>query len=95
MEVLSGEALETALREVPGWHVEDGQLTRLLRFGSFREAIAFVNRVAELAEGLGHHPDMDIRYSRLRIAVTTHDAGGLSELDFRLARRVTQLFAGE
>ena len=58
------------------------------RFRDFREALAFVNRVGGLAEAAGHHPDIDIRYNTVTLALTTHDAGGLSAKDFDLARAI-------
>jgi 4a-hydroxytetrahydrobiopterin dehydratase len=54
----------------------------------FREALAFVNRVGDLAEGAGHHPDIDIRYSAVTLALSTHSAGGLTAKDFELARAI-------
>ena len=74
-----------ALRRVPGWQRVGDEIRRTYRFGDFREALAFVNRVAVLAERAGHHPDIDIRYSAVTLALTTHDAGGLSAKDFELA----------
>jgi len=90
MAILSDDALRRALEGVPGWSVAKDGLTRTFRFASFGEAITFVNRTAEIAEELVHHPDLDIRYDKVRVAVTTHDAGGLTELDFRLASRLDQ-----
>ena len=60
-------------------------------FSGFPEAIAFVNEVAGLAEAAGHHPDIDIRYNRVRLVLVTHDAGGITEKDTGLARRVDRL----
>ena len=58
-----------------------------LELGDFRAALGFVNRVGDLAEEAGHHPDIDIRYNRVRLALVTHDAGGLTSKDFDLAAR--------
>lgn len=91
MEIVAGDALKRALEEVPGWSVTGGGLTRVFRFGSFVEAIAFVNRAADIAEELGHHPDLDIRYDNVRAFLVTHDAGGITNKDFAVASRLSQL----
>jgi 4a-hydroxytetrahydrobiopterin dehydratase len=67
------------------WPEVDDGLEREFEFESFPAAIAFVDRLAEVAEAANHHPDIDIRWRKVRIALTTHDAGGLTDLDFRLA----------
>jgi 4a-hydroxytetrahydrobiopterin dehydratase len=77
-----------ALRRTPGWERTGAEIRRTYRFGDFREALAFVNRVGELAERAGHHPDIDIRYNAVTLALSTHDAGGLTAKDFELARAI-------
>ena len=77
-----------ALRRTPGWERTGGEIRRTYRFGDFREALAFVNRVGELAERAGHHPDIDMRYNAVTLALSTHDAGGLTAKDFELARAI-------
>jgi 4a-hydroxytetrahydrobiopterin dehydratase len=62
-------------------------------FNDFLQAMRFVNRVARLAEGANHHPDISIHYDRVRLSLTTHDEGGLTVKDFRLARRIDRLEA--
>ncbi len=91
MKLLSKAEVSEAMASVPGWAEEAGQLTRGFRFTDFREAMRFVNRVAESAEDEGHHPDIEIRYNRVQLGLTTHDEGGLTELDFRLAARIDAL----
>jgi 4a-hydroxytetrahydrobiopterin dehydratase len=81
-------AVAAALRRVPGWERRGDEIRRTYRFRDFREALAFVNRTGELAERAGHHPDIDIRYNAVTLALTTHDAGGLSDKDFELARAI-------
>lgn len=88
---LSSEELSELVRQLPEWALEDGKLVRFFAFPNFVEAIAFVNRVAQLAEQAGHHPDIDIRYNRVRLALVTHSAGGLTEKDFDLAAQTQQL----
>ena len=91
MPALSAEESNVHLRALPEWKIESGELVRLFQFKDFRAALAFVNRVGELAEKVGHHPDIDIRYNRLRLGLATHDAGGLTEKDFDLAARAEKL----
>jgi len=73
------------------WKIEGGELVRTFNFKDFRESLAFVNRVGELAEAAGHHPDIDIRYNKVRLALVTHDAGGLTAKDFELAAKFNDL----
>lgn len=75
------------------WAEVDGALRRTVRLPSFAEAIAFVGRVAELAERENHHPDIDIRYRTVTIAWTTHSAGGVTDCDRELAVQTEQLLA--
>jgi 4a-hydroxytetrahydrobiopterin dehydratase len=88
MSRLDDAGVAQALRQLPGWERAGAEIRRTYRFRDFREALAFVNRVGELAERAGHHPDIDIRYSAVTLALTTHDAGGLSAKDFELARAI-------
>jgi 4a-hydroxytetrahydrobiopterin dehydratase len=86
---LSGEELTELLHQLPEWALEDGKLVRFFAFPNFVEAIAFVNRVAQLAEQAGHHPDIDIRYNRVKLALVSHDAGGITAQDAAMARRLS------
>jgi 4a-hydroxytetrahydrobiopterin dehydratase len=81
----------TSIAPLPEWKIESGELVRTFQFKDFRAALAFVNRVGELAEKAGHHPDIDIRYNRVRLGLATHDAGGFTEKDFDLAARAEKL----
>ena len=90
-KALSGAAIAERLTGLVGWTLEEGELRRERTFGDFLAAMAFVNRVAELAESAGHHPDILIRYNRVRLALTTHDAGGITVQDFALAAATDQL----
>jgi len=85
MNPLTAEQANALLSSVPAWQIQAGELVRTFKFEDFLAAMRFVNRVAELAEQAGHHPDIDIRYSRVRLALVTHDAGGLTGKDFNLA----------
>ncbi|HEU4368876.1 MAG TPA: 4a-hydroxytetrahydrobiopterin dehydratase [Methylomirabilota bacterium] len=88
MSRLDEAGIALALRQAPGWERAGSEIRRTYRFKDFREALAFVNRVGDLAERAGHHPDIDIRYNAVTLALTTHDAGGLTAKDFDLAREI-------
>jgi 4a-hydroxytetrahydrobiopterin dehydratase len=72
----------------PGWALAGGMLKKTYGFADFRAAMAFVNRVADAAEAADHHPDIDIRYNNVTLALQTHDAGGLTARDTALAAQV-------
>ncbi len=91
MPVLSPDVAKSRLSQLPGWQIESGELVRTFQFKDFVAALQFVNRVGELAEQAGHHPDIDIRYNRVRLALVTHDAGGLTAKDFDLAAQADKL----
>ena len=76
------------METVPGWENNGKEITRLYKFKDFAEAMVFVNKVAGLAEAADHHPDIDIRYNKVRLTLSTHSAGGLTEKDFSLARQI-------
>jgi len=79
---------EELLMQTPGWELQDTYITRTYRFTDFKEAMVFVNRVADLAEAEGHHPDITITYSTVTLTLTTHAIAGLSENDFILAAKI-------
>ncbi len=89
--MLSEDELREALADLPGWEVEGGALTRELRFADFREAVAFVVRLAFEAEAADHHPDLDIRYNKVHVALSTHSEGGITAKDVSLASAVSEL----
>jgi len=91
MAMLSPTEIAFRLNAVPAWRADTGELVRSFQFEDFRAAMAFVNRVADRAEEAGHHPDIDIRYNRVRLALISHDAGGLTTKDFDLAAAVDKL----
>lgn len=96
MSILLTEAERNALGgTLPGWALtKDGHaIARTCRFKDFSEAWGFMNRVALLAEGMGHHPDWSNVWSTVRIELSTHDAGGLTELDIKLATAIDALLA--
>jgi 4a-hydroxytetrahydrobiopterin dehydratase len=90
-QLLVSEGVRTLLGESPGWKLIGDRIERIVEFKGFSPAIQFVNRVAALAEELNHHPDIDIRWNKVRLVLSTHSAGGLTEKDFTLARKINQL----
>ena len=91
MEKLSTEKIKAALARVPDWKKRSVTIARTYQFKDFPAAIKFVNAVAKLAERAWHHPDIDIRWNRVTLTLTTHDAGGLTEKDFALAVKFDRL----
>jgi 4a-hydroxytetrahydrobiopterin dehydratase len=86
---LSDDELRALLLELPEWAIQDGMLVRFWTFDDFVQGMVFVNRVAELAEQAGHHPDIDIRYNRVKLALVSHDAGGITARDAKMARQLS------
>lgn len=85
---LTDQEIQEELKTLPGWELKNGEITRAYKFKDFPEAVAFVNRILPLAEAADHHPDIDIRYNKVRLTLSTHSEGGLTSKDFQLARRI-------
>jgi 4a-hydroxytetrahydrobiopterin dehydratase len=88
---LAPGALDAALAELPHWQLREGKLHRELRFPDFVRAFGFMTSVALVAESLNHHPDWSNVYGKVVVGLVTHDAGGITELDLTLARRIDAL----
>jgi 4a-hydroxytetrahydrobiopterin dehydratase len=91
---LRDDEIDAGLAGLDGWTREGDAIERTVELASFPEAIAFVGRVAVLAEEANHHPDLDIRYRKVRVLLTTHDEGGLTARDLRLAGAIDGVVAG-
>lgn len=89
--LLTSEDLAAQLRDLPGWELEDGRLVRTVQRADFAAALDLVVRVGEEAESMNHHPDVDLRYDRVRLALWTHVAGGVTQYDVELAHRISAL----
>jgi 4a-hydroxytetrahydrobiopterin dehydratase len=85
---LEDDAVTARLGSLPGWTREGDEIVRTFECPDFAAAIAFVVRIGFLAEAKDHHPDLDVRWRRVRVALTTHDLGGLSDWDFELAAQI-------
>jgi 4a-hydroxytetrahydrobiopterin dehydratase len=92
MPTMTEIQIRALLVEEPDWKLEDGKLVRDWSFKDFVAAMIFVNKVAALAEGVGHHPDIDIRYNKVRLGLVSHDAGGVTERDANMAKRIGKQF---
>lgn len=89
--LLSESEIAERLRETPQWRRDGKTIVRSWTFEGFPPALAFINRVGELAEAMDHHPDIYNSWATVRLSLTTHDAGGLTALDFELARKISAL----
>jgi 4a-hydroxytetrahydrobiopterin dehydratase len=93
MATLDHDTVRHALEGLEGWQLEDDAIVREWRFASFRDAIAFINRVADLADEADHHPDLWNSYATVRIRLTSHDVGGVSRRDLDLAASIDEVAA--
>ncbi|MDB6122587.1 MAG: putative molybdopterin biosynthesis protein [Pedosphaera sp.] len=91
MAKLTPAQIKTALKSVPDWTKKGAAISRTFQFKDFPAAIKFVNALAKLAEKAWHHPDIDIRWNKVTLTLTTHDEGGLTQKDFDLAQKFDKL----
>ena len=90
-ELLSDIGIQRELGGLPGWSRRGTTLTKTYRFPTFPAVITFVTRIADVAESMDHHPDIDIRHVRVTFTLSTHDAGGITTNDLALAREIERL----
>lgn len=88
---LADSEIPAQLEEVPDWNQEGSEIVRQFQFADFAAAMVFVNAVAEKAEAANHHPDIDIRWNKVLLRLSTHSAGGLTKADFALAKEIDRL----
>ncbi len=91
MSLLTAEIVQERLRSLPRWKLEGKEIVRHYEFADFAAAMVFVNQVAEKAEKAGHHPDIDVRYNKVRLALVSHDKGGLTKRDMAMAETIDSL----
>jgi len=91
MATLSSDQIANRLGSLAGWEFKDNAISKRFRFKDFMTGIAFVNRVAEIAEAADHHPDILINYTRITFSCSTHSEGGVTDKDFRLAESIESL----
>ena len=92
MKIYSQTEVSEQLDSMPGWSYKNGNITKAFSFKQFMDGIRFVTAVAEAAEAADHHPDIDIRYTIVTVALSTHSAGGITDNDFRLAEVINKLY---
>ncbi len=90
-QLLTEAEIQEQAKVLSDWTVENSKLQITRRFKDFIEAIEFVNKLVQPAESAGHHPDIEISYNKVKITLTTHDAGGLTQADFDVARAISQI----
>jgi 4a-hydroxytetrahydrobiopterin dehydratase len=89
--LLTESEIQEQAKVLSDWTLENSKLHITRRFKDFIEAIEFVNKLVEPAESAGHHPDIEISYNKVKITLTTHDAGGLTQADFDVAGAISQI----
>ena len=90
MAVLDNQQIAQELKQLSGWRLVGKAIERRYEFPDFAAAMAFVNRIAQLAEASDHHPDIDIRYNKVVLALISHDSGGVTARDVKMAHKINQ-----
>ena len=88
MAVLTDSEIQQSLASLSGWKQEGKAIQRIFEFADFKAAMEFVNKVAGAAEQANHHPDIDIRYNKVTMALISHDSGGVTARDVKMAQRI-------
>ena len=90
---LSESEIEAGLVAAPGWVMEDGKVVKRFTFKTYKDGLVFAIAIGQVADHLNHHPDLEVGYAKVKVAVNTHDVGGISPYDFELAKRIDALNA--
>jgi 4a-hydroxytetrahydrobiopterin dehydratase len=91
VDLLDDEAIESRLAELNGWEREGDAITKTFELADFVGSVEFIKRVVAPAEDMNHHPDLSVSWNQVGVSITTHAAGGLTENDFELAKRIDAL----
>jgi 4a-hydroxytetrahydrobiopterin dehydratase len=91
---LAKDEVKSRLGTMKGWKLDDDEIEKDYKFKDFKEAMLFVNAVARAAEAVDHHPDIEIKYNKVEISLSTHSEGGVTEKDFELAAQIDSVAAG-
>ena len=91
MAVLTDSEVQQALASLSGWQRNGKAIQRIFEFPDFKAAMEFVNKIADAAEQANHHSDIDIRYNKVTMALISHDSGGVTQRDVRMAERINQI----
>jgi 4a-hydroxytetrahydrobiopterin dehydratase len=89
--VLSDAQIQQALQQLPGWKTNGNTIERVFQFANFVQAMEFVNHMAEAAEAVNHHPDILINYNKVTLTLVSHDSGGVTQRDIKMAARINEL----
>jgi 4a-hydroxytetrahydrobiopterin dehydratase len=92
--VLSTSEIDLALQKLPGWSRKGTAIERVFQFGNFLEAMEFVNKIAVTAEAANHHPDIVINYNKVTLSLVSHDSGGVTQRDIRMAGKINDVATG-
>jgi 4a-hydroxytetrahydrobiopterin dehydratase len=88
---LTDSEIKAALEKLPGWNASGKAIERNFEFKNFKDAMAFANRVAMIAEEANHHPDIEISYNKLKLTLVSHDSGGVTNRDVKMAARINEI----
>ena len=91
MAILTDSEIQQALGTLKGWQRQGKAIERIFEFPDFKAAMQFVNKIADAAEQANHHPDIDIRYNKVTMALVSHDAGGVTQRDVKMARQINEI----
>lgn len=91
MAVLTDSEIQQALGSLRGWQRQGKAIQRIFEFPDFKAAMQFVNKIADAAEHANHHPDIDIRYNKVTMALISHDSGGVTQRDVKMAKRINEI----
>jgi len=89
--ILQDSEIQQALQQLPGWKKNGNAIERGFQFGNFVQAMEFVNRLAEAAEAFNHHPDILISYNKVTLTLVSHDSGGVTQRDIKMAGKINEL----
>ena len=90
---LKKDDIKARLAGMPGWKLDDDEIEKKFQFADFKQSMVFVNAVADAAEAMDHHPDIEIKYNRVEVTLSTHSEGGVTEKDFALAAQIEEAAA--
>ena len=88
---LNASEIDLALQKLPGWTSHGNSIERVFQFGNFLEAMEFVNKIAAAAEAANHHPDIAINYNKVTLTLVSHDSGGVTQRDIRMAGKINEV----
>jgi 4a-hydroxytetrahydrobiopterin dehydratase len=94
LPLLNETEIKEVLQQLPEWYLRGDAIRRDFEFKDFAQAMIFVNQLAEIAETANHHPDIDIRYNKVTLALTSHDSGGVTKRDLNLAHQISEFYTG-